>query len=193
MFWPEGRADCSPHIAPGSKEPRRVYLSNKEHLLSVFAGSPNNAVDLSSDTDCISGHGILKHVTSAPQTPGCEPWLTLLSPNLWQARGPLQPCDTLLPKLDPLLYFLACDIIALASRTPLRTPILFSFPAIKHRAPGRSWAAAPRDAFGVFWGQRGHSSAPLPRWGRNDQSLCATGLAQFTAPPSALAHHSAWR
>lgn len=33
----------------------------------------------------------------------------------------------------------------------------------------------------------------VPCCGCNDQSLCATDLAQFTVLPSALAHHSAWR
>lgn len=68
----------------------------------------------------------------SPGDAGCVQWLTLLPPNLWQAQGPLYPCDTLLPKLNPLLYFLVCDVIALGTTTPRRTPILFSFPAIKH-------------------------------------------------------------
>lgn len=33
----------------------------------------------------------------------------------------------------------------------------------------------------------------VPCWGCNDQSLCATDIAQFTAPPSALAYHSVCR
>lgn len=63
---------------------------------------------------------------------GGEPWLTLLSPNLWQAQGPPCPCDTLLPKLNPLLLFLVCDVITLGTTTSHRTPTLFSFPAIKY-------------------------------------------------------------
>lgn len=115
-----------------------------------------------------------------------RPWLTLHSPNLWQAQGPHSPCDTLLPKLNPPLFSLVRDVIALAIATPHRTPILFSFPAIKHyvhsRRRGGGSSSSQKCARRVLRSTRAFISA-VPRRGRNDQSLCAAGIAQFTAPP----------
>lgn len=123
---------------------------------------------------------------------GCVPWLTLPSPNLWQAQGPLHPCDTLLPKLNPLLFFLVCDVITLGTGAARRTPILFSFLAIKYYVRADFSSSFPKCVWRFLRSTRVFISA-VPRRGRNDQSLCATGIAQFTAPPCALAHHSAWR
>lgn len=136
-------------------------------------------------------------------------WLTLRSPTLWQAQGPQHPppappppCDTLLPKLNPPPLFSRpwCNR---TSPPPLtrRTPILFSFPAIKHYAAAAAVAPAKKKkkAPGRFLRSTRAFISAAPRRGRNDQSLCAAGVAQFTAPPpyhapahppSALAHHT---
>jgi len=109
----------------------------------------------------------------SPGDAGCVPWLTLLSPNLWQAQGPLCPCDTLLSKLNPLLFFLVCDVITLGTATSHRTPILFSFPAIKYYVWDDFGRSFPKMGLAVLRSTWVFIRA-VPHWGRNDQSLCAT-------------------
>lgn len=106
-----------------------LYLSNKEHLFSVLTGPPNNAIDLFSDTDCISGRTKLKQPKLEPWRCGvCAMINAPLSQSLTSTRATL-PVWYTSSQIESSCLF-SCDAIAL-STTP-HTPMLFSFLAIKY-------------------------------------------------------------
>lgn len=142
-----------------------LYLSNKEHLFSLLAGPPNNVIDLFSDTDCISVHRMLKQPKLEPQRCRlCAVINAPLSQSLTSTRATLPVWYTSSQiESSPLsfFFFLVCDVIALGSATPHRTPILFSFPAIKYYV-WADFSSSSQNAFAAFWGQHGYSSALFP-------------------------------
>ena len=135
-----------------------LYLSNKEHLFTVLTGPPNNAIDLFPDTDCISGHRMLKQPKLEAQRCGlCAMINAPLSQSLTSTRAtpPVWYTPSQIES-SPLFFFLVCDVIALGRATPR-----LSFPAIK-RYVWADFSSGSQNTFGGFWGQHGDSSAPLP-------------------------------
>lgn len=148
MFWPEGPADCL--LEWRGARCLIVYICQIKSTCSVSSqGLPTMPLTFSLTPTVFQVTECSNSQSWSPGDAGCVSWLTLLSPNLWQAQGPLYPCDTLLPKLNPPFFFLVCDVIALAIATPHRTPILFSFPAIKYYV-WAGFSSISQNAFGAF-------------------------------------------
>lgn len=169
-----------------------LYLSAKEHLFSVLTGPPNNAIDLFSDTDCISGRRTLKQPKLEPRRCGlCAMINAPLSQSLTSTRA-TPPVWYTSSQIESSALFscLWCNHTWYRHCSQDTYPLFIS----SNKVLCASWLQQqlPKMRLAVLRSTRVFISA-VPRRGRNDQSLCATGIAQFTAPPSALAHHSAWR
>lgn len=161
-LWPEGLADCFPKQSAEEHVCRIVYICQLKSTCSVSSqGLLTMPLTFSLTPTVFQVAERSNSQSWSPGDAGYVPWLTLPSPNLWQAQGPLHPCDTLLPKLNPLLFFLVCDVITLGTGTARRTPILFSFPAIKYYVRADFSSSSPKCVW-RFWGQHGYSSALFP-------------------------------
>lgn len=161
-----------------------LYLSALEHLFSVLAGLPNNAIDLFFDTDCISVCRMLKQ-------PALEAWRCRLcvvingpfSQSLTSTRATLPVWYTSSQiESSPLSSCLWCNHTCSCHLSKDNSPPFISSHKVLHP---KMHSASLRSAC-VF-------ISAVSCWGANDQSLCVPQTETlFTAPPSALADHSAW-
>lgn len=187
VFWPERPADYFL-----IKLLRRIMCYSGtgwiKSTCSVSSDPPNNVVDLFSDTDCISVPRMLKQPKLQPRFGLCAMINTPLSQSLTSTRATL-PVRYTSSQIESSPPFSRLGCNRTWDPTSHRTPILFSFPAIKYYVRA-DFGDGLQNAFSAFEVNTGINQRCSPLRIQWSKFVCHRN-SKIYSTPCALAHHSA--